>query len=197
MDLEQLLDDSEYKLLPLTLAGLHTQGDWQDGVQSVWEIAAQRMIWETCQRVAQLFDKYGEDVIAVVKVKTEMSWDDVPVLSSPVWINGAYVGFQYGAGGQKKRNTQIVPGVDEIDGGAMLDQVCTWIETIGSMGTGREEFSGHVDTFEAAFGQEMRSAQEARLRAAEFAPLIEAWARQHTLKSGVDTSSRASHKHKM
>ena len=197
MDLEQLLDDPEYKLLPLTLAGLHTQGDWQDGVQSVWDIAAQRMIWETCQRVAQLFDKYGEDVIAVVKVKTEMSWDDVPVLSSPVWINGAYEGFQYGAAGQKKRNTQIVPGVDEIDGGEMLDQVCTWIETIGSMGTGREEFSAHADTFSAAFEREIRSAQEARLRGAEAAPLIEAWARQYTLKSGVDTSSRPSHKHKM
>ena len=197
MDLELLIDDPEYKLLPLTLAGLHTQGDWQDGVQSVWEIAAQRMIWETCQRVAQLFDTYGPDVIAVVQVKGEMTWDDVPVLSSPVWINGAYVGFQYGPGSHKKRNTQVVPGVDEIDGGELLDKTCAWIETIGSMGTGREEFSGHVDTFEAAFGQEIRSAQEARLRAAEFAPLIEAWARQYTLKSGVDTSSRPSHKHKM
>ena len=185
--LNSLEDNHEFQRLPASVVlDKNEFGHWETVGGLVRHEAAKATCWVIFHKLAALFEAYPEQ-LDTIAVSWESGHDDFPLLISSFNINGAHVRYERENRGQGdwipiSRHFQ---NMRDADGGAALDETMDWLRGISYGDKICHELIKARSTFDLIFKEPIRSAQEARARAREHAPEVEAWVKRNLLEAGL------------
>lgn len=182
--LDELTRSVAFQQWPAIQAIEQARGGWEDVRQDILHLGAQLLVWEIHQRIALLFDLYGQHM-KKAELKFSTASDNGDYLSNSFQVNGQWAGSIGMMDGKKNKPSKLYPEFLAIDGGRLLDDTCAWLDHVGTRKAGQQDLSTQIGVFRKAFNKTLRSGSEARQNARATSPLVETWVKRHLLEQNV------------
>ena len=179
-----LEEQPEFHQLPAVLAFEQGVTHWKEMGPRIRHEAAKATCWMALHYLANLFEAYPRQMNSAL-VSWNNGHDDYPQLKSHFRINEIRVEHERSRQGPWLPISRHFQEMRDLDDGVAMDETMDWFKGLTYGDHVCHELVNQVSTFERIFKEPILSAQEARARAREHAPEVEAWVKRNLLEAGL------------